>query len=166
LRRDARLSEGKLKLSGGLKTSNTVTAFDGSARIDSLKGVSSGKTIAWNQPIAIKARGEMRPDGIWLDDLSLRSTFMNVDGRGDLGHLQATLSADLAAALKELKEFIDIREWDASGQLFAKLQLRLTAPDQDSAVPRGAGKFRRRPFSIPRSGRSAGGRKSVNRRQL
>jgi hypothetical protein len=134
LRRDARLSEGKLKLSGGLKTSNTVTAFDGSARIDSLKGVSSGKTIAWNQPIAIKARGEMRPDGIWLDDLSLRSTFMNVDGRGDLGHLQATLSADLAAALKELKEFIDIREWDASGQLFAKLQLRQTAPDQDSGA--------------------------------
>jgi hypothetical protein len=132
LRRDTTLSEGKLKLSAGLKTSNTVTAFDGSARVDSLKGVSSGKTIAWNQPIAVKARGEMRPDGIWLDALSLRSSFMNADGQGDLGHLQATLSADLAAALRELKKFIDIHEWDGSGQLFAKLQFKETSPNLNS----------------------------------
>ena len=134
LRRDAKLSEGKLKLSADLKTSKGVTAFDGIARVDSLKGVSSGKTIAWNQPIAVKARGEMRPNGIWLDTLSLRSSFMNADGQGDLDHLQATLSADLAAALRELKKFIDLKEWDGSGQLFAKLQFKETAPNQNHGV--------------------------------
>lgn len=132
LRPDTTLSEGKLKLSADLKTSNAITAFEGNARVDSLKGVSSGKTIAWNQPVAVKARGEMRADGIWLDTLSLRSSFMNADGQGDLGHLQATLSADLAAALRELKKFININQWDGSGQLFAKLQFKETAPDRSS----------------------------------
>jgi len=134
LRRDTTLSDGKLKLSAELKTSKTITAFDGTARVDRLKGVSSGRTIAWNQPIAVNARGEMRPAGIWLDTLSLRSSFMNADGQGDLGHLQATLSADLAAALRELKKFIDINEWDGSGQLFAKLQFKETAPDRNDAA--------------------------------
>ena len=132
LRRDTTLSEGKLKLSGGLKTSNTITAFDGSARIDDLKGVSSGKTIAWHQPITVKARGKLRPEGIWLDDLALRSSFISADGQGDFSHLQATLSADLAAALRELKKFIDIKEWDGSGQLFAKLQFKETSPRRNS----------------------------------
>ena len=132
LRRDARLSEGKLKLSAALKTSNSITAFDGNARIDSLKGVSSGKTIVWNQPIAVKASGEIRPEGTWLDALSLRSSFMNADGRGDLSHLQATLSADLASALRELKKFIDISQWEGSGQLFAKLQFEETSPQRSS----------------------------------
>lgn len=129
LRRDSTLSEGKLIISADLKTINTGTAFDASARFEGLEGVSSGKTIAWNQPIAVKARGEMRPDGIWLDNLSLRSFFINADGRGDLRHLQATLSADLSAALRELKKIIDINQWEGSGQLFAKLQFNESSPD-------------------------------------
>jgi hypothetical protein len=148
LRRDTTLSEGKLKLSAGLKTINTVTAFDGNARVDSLKGVSSGKKIAWNQPIAVKARGQMRPEGIWLDALSLRSSFMNADGQGDLGHLQATLSADLASALRELKKFININEWDGSGQLFAKLQFKETSPDRD----RGSLNLEIRHLALSRNG--------------
>lgn len=62
-------------------------------------------------------------------DARLKITnFISADGRGDLSHLQATLSADLAAALRELKKFVDIKEWDGSGQLFAKLQFKETSP--------------------------------------
>jgi hypothetical protein len=129
LRRDSMLSEGKFKMFAALNTSDTGTVFDASVRFDGLKGVSSGKTITWNQPIAIKARGEMRPNGIWLDTLSLRSFFINADAQGDLRHLRATLSADLSAALRELKKIIDIEQWKGSGQLFAKLQFNETSPN-------------------------------------
>ncbi|MBW2436033.1 MAG: DUF748 domain-containing protein, partial [Deltaproteobacteria bacterium] len=133
LRRDTKLSEGTLLLSYTVKSTDTVTAFDSSARIDRLKGASGGKPIDWNQPISLKARGEKRPDGIQLDKLSLRSAFINADGQGDLANIQGTLSADLAAAIKELKQFVDIREWDASGKLFARIEIKETAPDINTA---------------------------------
>jgi translocation and assembly module TamB len=132
-RRDTKLSEGTLLLSYTVKSTDTVTTFDSSARIDRLKGASSGKPIAWNQPITLKARGEKRPDGIQLDKLSLRSAFINADGQGDLANMQGTLSADLATALKEVKKFVDISDWDASGKLFARVDIKETAPDINTA---------------------------------
>jgi hypothetical protein len=47
--------------------------------------------------------------------------------------MRVTLSADLAAALRELKKFVDIQEWDGSGKLFAKLQVNETAPNLNAA---------------------------------
>jgi hypothetical protein len=63
--------------------------------------------------------------------------------------LQATLSADLAAALRELKKFIDIKEWGGSGQLFAKLQFKETAPNQNQ----GALNLEIRHLALSRNGR-------------
>ncbi|MGD8723921.1 MAG: DUF748 domain-containing protein, partial [Desulfobacterales bacterium] len=133
LRQGTKLSEGTLVLSYNVSLAERVTAFDGSARIDRIKGTSGGKAIAWNQPISLKARGEQRPDGIQLDNLSLRSAFVNADGQGDLTNMKATLSADLSAALKELKKFVDIREWNASGKLFARIDIKETAPEKNTA---------------------------------
>jgi hypothetical protein len=134
LREDTKLSQGKLVLSADAKSEDGVTAFDGSARIDQLKGVSKGKKISWNKPISLKARGEMRAQGIRLDNLSLRSSFLNADGQGDLRNMRVTLSADLSAALKELKKFIDIKEWNGSGNLFARLQVKEASPGLSTAA--------------------------------
>jgi hypothetical protein len=60
LREDTKLSKGKLVLSADVKSADGVTAFDSSARIDQLRGVSKGKTLSWNKPISVKARGEKR----------------------------------------------------------------------------------------------------------
>ncbi len=133
LRRDTKISEGTLVMSYKVKSTGTATAFDSSAKIDRLKGASGGKSIAWNQPISLTARGEKRPDAIQIDKLSLRSAFINADGQGDLANMKGTLSADLAAALRELKKFVDIKEWDASGKLFAKFEIKETAPDINAA---------------------------------
>ncbi len=129
LREDTTLSEGTLHLSYTVKSAEALTAFDSTARVDRLKGVSNGKPIAWNQPISLNARGEARSHGIHIENMSLRSSFINADGRGDLGNMQATLTADLATALAELKKFVDIREWDGSGKFFAKVEIKETSPD-------------------------------------
>jgi hypothetical protein len=78
LREDTKLSQGKLVLSADAKSADGVTAFDGSARIDQLRGVSKGKKISWNKPISLKARGEKRAQGIRLDNLSLRSSYQRL----------------------------------------------------------------------------------------
>ena len=134
LRPDLTLSEGKLALSATVKSTEDVTAFESNARLDQLKGLSKGKPVAFNQPISLKARGQKSAEGIRIDNLSLRSSFLNADGRGDLHTMGVTLSADMAAALRELKKFLDIREWDGSGKLFARLQVNETAPNISAAA--------------------------------
>ncbi|MEE4265870.1 MAG: hypothetical protein V2I56_24490, partial [Desulfobacteraceae bacterium] len=134
LRQDMTLSRGKLALSAIVKSNEKGTVFESSAHIDQLKGLSKGKSVAWNKPISLKARGEKNAQGIRLDSLSLRSSFLNADGRGDFRTMQVTLSADMAAALRELKKFLDIKEWDGSGKLFARLQVNEIAPDISAAA--------------------------------
>jgi len=134
LRQDLTLSEGKLALSATVKSTGDVTAFESSARIDQLKGLSKGKRVAWNKPISLSALGERSSEGIRIDNLSLRSSFLNGDGQGNYNSMRITLSADMAAALTELKKFIDISEWDGSGKLFASLQVNETAPNQSAAA--------------------------------
>lgn len=134
LRQDTKLSQGNLELSADVKSADGVTAFDSTARIDQIRGVSKGKKLTWNKPISVKARGQKNAQEIRLDNLSLRSSFLNADGQGDLSNMRITLSADMAAALRDLKKFIDIKEWDGSGKLFAKLQVRETSPQINTAA--------------------------------
>ena len=124
LREDTKLSQGNLILSADVKSADGVAAFDSTARIEQISGVSKGKKLTWTKPISIKARGQRDAQEIQLDNLSLRSSFLNADGQGNLSNMRMTLSADLAAALRELKKFIDLKDWDGSGKLFAKLQIK------------------------------------------
>jgi hypothetical protein len=153
LRQDLTLSEGKLALSASVKSTENVTVFESSAHIDQLKGLSKGKPVAWNQPMSVKARGERSAQGIRIDNLSLRSSFLNADGSGDFSNMRVTLSADMAAALRELKKFLDIREWDGSGKLFARLQVNETAPSI-SAVSVNLDIRTSKPISAPPSTRA------------
>ncbi len=134
LREDTKLSRGNLILSADVKSEDGVAAFDSTARIDQIRGVSKGKKLTWNKPISVKARGQRDAQEIRLDNLSLRSSFLNADGRGNLSNMRMTLSADLAAALRELKKFIDLKDWDGSGKLFAKLQIKESSAQINTAA--------------------------------
>ncbi|CAB1060456.1 hypothetical protein D1BOALGB6SA_5222 [Olavius sp. associated proteobacterium Delta 1] len=124
LREGTRITEGNMALSARLNTSGESTSFDGSARIDRIKGVSNNKKVAWDQPVTLNAKGEMRPDGLQLDNLSLRSAFLNAEGQGNLSNMKARLAADIKAALKEFKKFIEIKQWDGGGNLKVNLELK------------------------------------------
>jgi translocation and assembly module TamB len=117
LREGTRLSQGKIDLSANVETSQDVTSFDAKASIDQLQGISNGKKLSWDKPVTIDARGEKRSEGLKLENLSLKSAFLNATGQGDLSNMQVDLSADLQAALKELRKFIQIKEWDGGGKL-------------------------------------------------
>ncbi len=124
LREGTKITKGKMALSANIETTRAGTAVDGDARIDRLQGISAGKKISWNKPVTVNARGEMRREGLQLENLSLRSSFLKADGRGDMRNMRVDLSADLKAALAELRKFILIKQWDGSGKL--KLNLRLS----------------------------------------
>jgi len=123
LQEGTRLSGGKLNLSARVETTDAGMLFDTDARIDRLRGVSDGKKLVWNKPVTFKAKGKKHPDGLALENLSVRSAFFNGDGSGDLNNMHLTFAADLNTALKELQKFIQIKEWDGSGKLKADLDL-------------------------------------------
>ena len=123
LRKGTRILKGRMALSAKLESTREETYFAGDTRIDRLQGISNGKKLSWDKPVTVNARGKMRPDGLQLENLSLRSSFLNADGRGDMRNMQIKLSANIKAALKELKKFIELKQWDGSGDLKMDLQV-------------------------------------------
>ncbi len=124
LRKSTKITKGNLAVDAKLTSGYELLEFDSQARIDRLAGISNGKPLQWNQPVTINTRGEMRPEGFWLENLNLKSPFMTADGQGDLKNLRLNLSADVGKALSELKKFVRIKEWNGNGQLNAQLQLQ------------------------------------------
>ncbi|MGB5751119.1 MAG: hypothetical protein WBM69_29390 [Desulfobacterales bacterium] len=129
LREGTEITKGKMALSANIETAREGVSFDGDARIDQLQGISAGKKVSWNKPVTVHARGEMRGKELQLENLSLRSSFLEADGRGDMRNMRVDLSADLKAALAELRKFIEIKQWDGGGKL--KLNLNLKAKTEN-----------------------------------
>jgi hypothetical protein len=124
LRKGTKITKGQMVLAAEIETTHDAMAFDSNARIDQLSGINDGKRISWEKPIILSARGERRADRVWLEDFSLRSAFLNGDGRGDLDNMHINLSADLQTALQEMKKFIDLKGWHGTGALRANLQMK------------------------------------------
>jgi len=124
LQEGTRLTGGNLNLSARVETTEAETFFDADARIDRLKGVSNGKKLMWDQPVTFKAKGNKHPDGLALEDFSVRSVFFDGNGSGDLNNMHLTFAADLNTALKELQKFFHIKKWEGSGKLQADLDLQ------------------------------------------
>lgn len=134
LQKGTKISKGRMALAANLEKTLDLTTFKGNARIDRLQGISNGKKISWDKPVTVDARGDMRPDGIRLENMSLRSAFLNADGRGDTRNMQLNLSADIADALKELKKFIQVKQWDGRGKLKLSLDIKEKSKDLSNAV--------------------------------
>ena len=124
LRHGTKITNGRMALRADLTSAQRETSFNGNARIERLQGINDGKKISWNKPVTVNARGEMGRDGLQLEKLALRSSFLNADGQGNMRNMQVDLSADLKAALGELRKFIQIKEWNSAGKLKLNFNLK------------------------------------------
>jgi hypothetical protein len=130
LKEGTRITEGALVLDAGVEYKAGENNFFGQARIEGLKGVSNKKEMAWKEPFIFDARGKQGAGGLVLDQFSVKSAFMNGEGRGDLNDLNLTLDADLGAALEEVSKFISLQGYSAGG----KLNLQLAAKRKDEKI--------------------------------
>jgi hypothetical protein len=134
LREGTKITQGKMALSGRLEATEETVSFVGDARIDRIAGVSNKNKLSWEQPVTLNAKGAMRSDGVQLDNFSLHSAFLNADGQGNLSNMKVKLKADLEAALKELKKFIEMQQWDGSGNVDLNLDLKEKSKSVSQAV--------------------------------
>jgi hypothetical protein len=149
LREGTNITKGKMALSAKIETALAGTAFDADARIDRLQGISAGKKISWTKPVTVNARGNIQPEGLQLENLALRSSFLQADGRGDMRNMSVDLSADLKAALAELRKFIEIKQWDGSG----KLKLNINLEETQNRLNQATLKLRINDFVLSRNRR-------------
>lgn len=134
LRQGTKITQGNMTISARLDATEQAASFEGDARVDRITGVSSKNKLSWDQPVTLSAKGALGPDGLQLDNFSLRSAFLNADGRGDLGNMKVKLAADLEAALKELKKFVAMEQWDGRGTIDLKLDLKEKSKAVSQAV--------------------------------
>ena len=134
LQEGTRITNGRMVLSADMVADRAETAFDADARIDRLQGLNSGRNVSWNKPVTVKARGKIGREGLQLENLSLRSSFLNAEGQGTMRNMRVELSADLQSALAEIKKFIQIKQWDGSGKLKLNLNFKEKAENLNHAT--------------------------------
>jgi len=118
------LSAGRLNAVVDLKQSAPTIRFRGQASVNGLAGTRAGRRIVLKSPLQVSAKGRRDDAGLYIDDFALKSAYIKGDGRGDPGHLQLHLSADVRPAIRELKQFIRLEKLDAGGRLKLSLTTR------------------------------------------
>lgn len=149
LKEGTRISQGQIDLNAQLEQSTNTTAFDASATLDQLEGIAAKKRISLEKPITLVAKGENSPAGIQLDNFTIQSSFLNAMGEGDINKMQVVASADIGGALKEVKKFINVEEWQSTG----KLNLDLRADTTTEAMRSLAGEIVVKDFILKQKGR-------------
>jgi hypothetical protein len=135
LKKGIRLTEGQLQFRGRANAAGGTTAFSGDAQLKRLLGIQQGQTLAWNQPVSLSVSGQEGPEGLALDHFKFTSAFIQGEGKGDLKQAQLKIDADIKAALRELKKFVQTKGWDGIGQLNASLKVnQLTGRQHDAAL--------------------------------
>ncbi len=128
------ITDGKLTLNGTLATSPQQTRLKGDIKIAKLTGNAAGKKLQWDQPVTITVDALKDDQGARLEQVAVRSAFLEADGQGHARELQINLTADLKRAMQEAQKFIQIKDWDTQGNLHADLRMDSRNPQQAEAT--------------------------------
>lgn len=123
LQEGVELSEGTVVVSGMVARAAGQTQFEGSAAVDTLRGSRNGEIIAWDAPTRIEVRGQQGAGAFKLDHFAVTSPFMSGSGSGDLNQLKLHVDASLDKALQEAGKFVDLKGWNAAGNLSADVSV-------------------------------------------
>ena len=123
------ITGGQLALDGQLQSREGENRFRAEALIEGLAGIRDGRNISLDQPFTLSIQGQQGTGGISLENLAVRSSFLEGEGQGDLNDMKLSLKADLGAALKEISKFIALQNYMAEG----RIGVSLTALRKDAA---------------------------------
>jgi hypothetical protein len=119
---------GQLKLDADLEGAPDAYEVKAGVVAEGLAGVLAGEAVAWTEPVtlALEARGSTNT--FRVDRLTVGSSFLALEGRGDASDFFVTGKADLARGMTEAGKFVDLGTWSARGN--AELSLRLRQDGQ------------------------------------
>ena len=94
--------KGRVESSGKKQTANISLA------VQDLAAVMGGRNIAMAEPIMLKARASKDGEDIQVEDVTLTSSFARAKVAGTPKQVKIEMEADIAAALAEVRKFVDV----------------------------------------------------------
>lgn len=157
LNEGTKISKGQIDLNAQVNLDQSTTTFDTKASLDQLEGIAGNKKISLDKSVTLLTKGENSPAGLKLENLAIQSSFLNGQGQGDINKMQVAASADIGAALKEIKKFINVKEWESTGKLDLNLEVNTTS----ASLRAVAGKVAIKDFVLKQKGRVIAPRSEV-----
>jgi len=149
LKEGNKISKGQIDLNAQVNWNENTTTFDTRASLDQLEGIAGKKKISLDKSVTLLVKGENSLAGLHLENLAIQSSFLNGQGQGDINKMQVVASADIGAALKEVKKFISVEEWQSTG----KLDLKLDINTKSESLRAVAGEVTIQDFVLKQKGR-------------
>lgn len=110
------------KLSGTIETLTEAgrKKIHGQVNLVGLEGVVEGKTIALSEPVRAEAKITSDENKIIFDKVDVSASFASISCTGSSELLKYNAYLDLAKLQEELGQFIDIGEYQMSGEVFSE----------------------------------------------
>ncbi len=110
------VSKGELNFVAELDSEGPRQHLTTDATVDSLQGVHQKRPFSWEKAAALTLAAEHSENGIDVEELQLDSSFLQVNGKGNLKELTFQVDADLDKASQELSKLFTL-QWSGSGRL-------------------------------------------------
>ncbi len=133
IREGTEITSGKVQLAVASSRQDGEPVWSGEIAASHLGALADGKSLVWENPLAVTFAARQSAAGIVVDRAECTSSFLHVNAAGSIDDLTATASFDLARLLDELQQFADLSELHLAGQGEAKLVLKRSAGDKFTA---------------------------------
>jgi hypothetical protein len=115
IRQDTQISSGQITLNLHSEAADTGHRWSVHLLAEQVAAIYQNRRIAWEQPIEVALEAHQDPSGPTLDRLTCDSSFLRLVARGSLEQGSLSLNGDLARFRAEMKQFVDLGEFDLQG---------------------------------------------------
>ncbi len=132
LRETTQVKSGLLNLSLESKAGNPPRL---AARLEAtdLAASDRGQEFTWEKPILVTANLHRSPDGPVIDELTCRSSFLDVSAKGTLSQGTAVVRGDLRQLAADAGRFIDLTGYQMAGRVDGNIRWQHSQDDQVAA---------------------------------
>lgn len=111
------IREGTVSLNGYAARLGTELKVGGKVNLPVLAGEAQGRSLRWDAPVELVADATVAGDTLQQVDLAVTAPFLAATAKGNLDAFALTASSDLAAAIREVGQLVDVGEWQVGGRL-------------------------------------------------
>ncbi len=114
------ISEGTIDLNLDSRVELGSRIVRGTLQADRISAMAEGKTVTWDEPVAVQVASVSDANGIEVRKLHCTSGFLVVQGHGTLQQGQLSAQGDLRKLATQLDQFCDLGDLQMSGGMVAE----------------------------------------------
>ena len=121
IREGTRVTSGKISATLYSRVENEQRRWAAVLESANVTATNGGRTIRWDQPVHVAMFANRTANGPVIENISCKSSFLQLQGQGSLAQGQVTASGDLDQLAMELSKFVSLDGIQLAGQLSSKI---------------------------------------------